>query len=123
MRSISGRTGNPVTRLADFYGAYVDAKGDTEGPDTRSAKALRAHCLTPAFAERLAAWERKNHVDGVLRAENVPVQWKVNGRYSREILVTHSFGGGESPTVKTNLVAKLDPVHRDVTDMRAKSGH
>ncbi|GGR92078.1 hypothetical protein GCM10010269_34060 [Streptomyces humidus] len=122
VRSVSGRTGDSVTQVADFYGAYVDAKDDPMGPDTALVKALRAHYLTPAFAERLAAWEKKNKVDGVLRARHVPVDWTVSeSGNSREIVVTHAFGGGESPTVRTNLVVELEPVFGDVTDIRTTS--
>ncbi|MFJ6832496.1 hypothetical protein [Streptomyces sp. NPDC091209] len=122
VRSVSGTTGDSVTRIADFYGAYVDAKDDPAGPDTALAKTLRAHYLTPAFAKQLEAWEKKNKVDGVLRAQNVPVQWTVSeGGNSREIVVTHTFGGGESPTVTTNLVVELEPVFGDVTDIRTTS--
>ncbi|MDG5801267.1 hypothetical protein P9869_00985 [Streptomyces ossamyceticus] len=123
-RSVSGRTGDSVTRIADFYGAYVDAKDAPEGPDTKLATALRTHYLEPAFAKRLAAWEKKNNLDGVLRAQNVPVDWTVSeGRNSREIRVTHAFGGGETPTVTTDLVVKLEPVSGDVTDIRRTSTH
>ncbi|WP_257234391.1 hypothetical protein [Streptomyces sp. JV178] len=123
-RSVSGRTGDSVTRIADFYGAYVDAKDGAENPDTKLAKALRTHYLAPAFAKRLTAWEKKNNVDGVLRAQNVPVDWTVSeGRNSREIRVTHAFGGGETPTVTTDLVVKLEPVSGDVTDIRRTSTH
>ncbi|WP_055715147.1 hypothetical protein [Streptomyces torulosus] len=123
-RSVSGRTGDSVTQIADFYGAYVDAKDDAAGPDTKLAKALRTHYLTPAFAKRLAAWEKKNNLDGVLRAQNVPVDWTVSeGRNSREIRVTHAFGGGETPTVTADLVVKLEPASGDVTDIRRTSTH
>ncbi|MFF2368554.1 hypothetical protein ACFVU0_38410 [Streptomyces sp. NPDC058122] len=122
VRSISGRTGDSVTQVADFYGAYVDAKDAPAGPDTALSKALRTHYLTPAFAKKLAAWEKKNQADGVLRAQNVPVQWTVSeGRNSREVAVTLTYGGGESPTVTTNLVAELEPVSGDVTDIRTTS--
>ncbi|MGW3663944.1 hypothetical protein [Streptomyces sp. NPDC005141] len=122
VRSVSGRTGDSVTQVADFYGAYVDAKDDAAGPDTALSTALRAHYLTPAFAKQLKAWEKKNKADGVLRAQNVPVDWTVSeGRNSREIVVTHAFGGGESPTVRTNLVVELEPVFGDVTDIRTTS--
>ncbi|MEU0008247.1 hypothetical protein ABZ079_29330 [Streptomyces sp. NPDC006314] len=122
VRSISGRTGDSVTRVADFYGAYIDAKDGAADPDTALVKALRAHYLAPTFAKRLAAWEKKNKADGVLRAQSVPVDWTVSeGRNSREIAVTHAFGGGETPTVWTNLVVELEPVFGDVTDIRTAS--
>ncbi|MFJ7963566.1 hypothetical protein [Streptomyces sp. NPDC096324] len=122
VRSISGTTGDSVTQVADFYGAYVDAKDAPAGPDTALSKALRAHYLTPALAKKLAAWEKKNQADGVLRAQNVPVQWTVSeGRNSREVAVTLTYGGGESPTVTTDLVAELEPVSGDVNDIRTTS--
>ncbi|MET9899862.1 hypothetical protein [Streptomyces sp. NPDC006446] len=122
VRSVSGRTGDSVTQVADFYGAYVDAKDAPSGPDAALAKALRAHYLAPAFAKRLEAWEKKNQVDGVLRAQNVPVQWTVSeGGNSRDVAVTLTFGGGESPTVRTNLVVGLEPVFGDVTGIRTTS--
>ncbi|MFI1442305.1 hypothetical protein [Streptomyces fructofermentans] len=121
-RSVSGFNGDPVTRVADFYGAYVDAKDAAEGPDTALAKALRAHYLTPAFAKRLALWERANGADGVLRAQNVPARWTVSeGGNGLEVVVTLTFGGGESPTVRTGLVVELEPVSGDVTDIRTAS--
>ncbi|WP_329302236.1 DUF3828 domain-containing protein [Streptomyces sp. NBC_00659] len=122
LRTVSGFNGDVVTQVADFYGAYVDAKDAPAGPDAALAKALRAHYLTPAFAKQLKAWEKTNQADGVLRAQNVPVQWTVSeGANSREIAVTHTFGGGESPTVTTNLVVELEPVFGDITDIRTTS--
>ncbi|WP_326579638.1 hypothetical protein [Streptomyces sp. NBC_00481] len=121
VRSVSGRTGDSVTQVADFYGAYVDAKDAPRGPDKALAKALRAHYLTPTLAKKLTAWEKKNKMDGVLRARNVPVDWTVTGDgESREIAVTHSFGGGESPTTTTHLVVKAD-AFKGVTDIRTTS--
>ncbi|MFD8735417.1 hypothetical protein ACFV06_10865 [Streptomyces sp. NPDC059618] len=117
-RSVSGRVGDSVTQVADFYGAYVDAKDAPRGPDSTLVKALRTHYLTPAFAKKLAAWEKTNKVDGVLRAQNVPVDWTVAGDgVSREITVTHRFGGGESPTTTTNLVVEADAVD-GIADIR-----
>ncbi|MGW1067923.1 hypothetical protein ACWD4F_25770 [Streptomyces aureus] len=123
VRSVNGRTGDSVTQVADLYGAYVDAKDAPRGPDTALAKALRTHYLTPAFAKKLEAWEKKNQADGVLRAQNVPVDWTVRGDgESREITVTHRFGGGESPTVTTNLVVRADAVD-GVSDIRTANAH
>ncbi|WP_105974833.1 hypothetical protein [Streptomyces geranii] len=102
---ISGTRGQAVTRVADFYGAYIDAKGDYTDPDSALATALRKHYLTTDFAKRLAAWEQKNGVDGVLRAQNVPVRWKVtdNGAVGmgHEVVVTLTYGsGGTTQTTK-----------------------
>ncbi|WP_371476763.1 hypothetical protein [Kitasatospora sp. NBC_00315] len=109
--SVSGTNGQSVTRVADFYGAYIDAKGDYEDPDGTLATALRAHYLTPEFAERLAAWEEENGADGVLRAQNVPARWTVtdNGAVgnSHEVVVTLTYGSGET-TQKSKLFVLVE---------------
>jgi len=73
------KTGSPVTtidRVADFYGAYIDAVYDT-GRGRRLATELRKFYLTAGLQRSLAAWERGNHADGVLRAQNAPTAWAV----------------------------------------------
>ncbi|MCX4580348.1 hypothetical protein OHB41_45795 [Streptomyces sp. NBC_01571] len=110
-QSVSGTPGQAVTRVADFYGAYIDAKGDYTDPDVTLATTLRKHYLTPAFAERLAAWEKKNNTDGVLRAQNVPGRWTVtdNGAVGNghEVVVTLTFGSGET-TQKPKLYVLVE---------------
>ncbi|MFF7388604.1 hypothetical protein ACFZAE_09155 [Streptomyces scabiei] len=114
-KSVTGTPGTVVTRVADFYGAYIDAKGDYADPDTTLAKALRKHYLTPDFAERLAAWEKKNGADGVLRAQNVPARWTVsdNGSmgHSHEVVVTLTFGSGTT-TQKVKLFVVVERYDR-----------
>jgi hypothetical protein len=73
------RSGSPtsaVDRVADFYGAYIDAVYDA-GRNRRLANDLRDFYLTRQLRERLATWEQRNHADGVLRAQNVPIAWAV----------------------------------------------
>ncbi|MBZ3906653.1 hypothetical protein [Streptomyces griseiscabiei] len=114
-KSVTGTPGQAVTRVADFYGAYIDAKGDYTDPDVTLAKALRKHYLTPDFAKRLAAWETKNGADGVLRAQNVPARWTVtdNGSlgHSHEVVVTLTFGSGKT-TQKTKLYVLVERYNR-----------
>lgn len=114
-KSVSGTSGQVVTRIADFYGAYIDAKGDYTDPDAALATALRKHYLTPDFAKRLAAWEKKNAVDGVLRAQNIPARWTVtdNGSmgHSHEVVVTLTYGSGET-TQKTKLFVLVERYNR-----------
>ncbi|SES46811.1 hypothetical protein SAMN04487983_106126 [Streptomyces sp. yr375] len=74
-RSVSGKPSDNITRIADFYGAYIDAVTDEGGGKLKDE--LRKHYLTPAFQKELNAWEAKNHADGVLLAQNVPLAWKV----------------------------------------------
>ncbi|WP_406260063.1 hypothetical protein OH779_01860 [Actinacidiphila glaucinigra] len=110
-RSVSGTPGQAMTRVADFYGAYIDAKGDYEDSDGTLATVLRNHYLTPDFALRLAAWEEENGVDGVLRAQNVPARWTVtdNGAVGNghEVIVTLTFGSGGT-TQKIKLFVLLE---------------
>ncbi|MFJ9458439.1 hypothetical protein ACIRST_25540 [Kitasatospora sp. NPDC101447] len=85
----SGSLDSAVDRVADFYGAYIDAVSDgTDGLGDQ----LRAHYLTEDLRRRLAAWEEANHADGVLRAQDVPTRWEV--RY-------HDSGAGHLFTTVT----------------------
>ncbi|MER5477594.1 hypothetical protein ABT026_11555 [Streptomyces sp. NPDC002734] len=119
-RTITGRSAEALTRVADFYGAYVDAKGDYADPDRALATALRDHYLEAGFATRLAAWETENGVDGVLRAQNVPARWTVtdNGAVGNghEVVVTLTFGSGETAQ-RTTLFVLLGRYDR-VVDIR-----
>lgn len=71
----SGSNGPVYDRVADFYGAYIDAVTDSGSGhlDTQ----LRAFYLTSGLRSRLATWENREHADGVLRAQDVPRAWKV----------------------------------------------
>ncbi|MFF0202587.1 hypothetical protein [Streptomyces sp. NPDC005017] len=100
-RSVGGKPTDDITRIADFYGAYTDARSDEGGGSL--AKALRGHYLTPALQKQLAAWENREHADGVLRAQNVPLAWKVtdNGTVGNrtEAVVTLTWGSGTTSLV------------------------
>ncbi|MEV5800964.1 hypothetical protein [Streptomyces collinus] len=104
-RSVSGKANDNITRIADFYGTYIDAVYDEDSG--KLGKALRSHYLTPAFQKELAAWEDREHADGVLRAQNVPLAWKVtdNGtaRNHTEAIVTLTWSRGSS----TKLVVDM----------------
>ncbi|GHK05626.1 hypothetical protein ACWEWI_09815 [Streptomyces sp. NPDC003753] len=104
-RSVSGTPSDNITRIADFYGAYIDAVIDEDRGNL--GQALRSHYLTPAFEKELAAWEDREHADGVLRAQNVPLAWKVtdNGttRNYTEAVVTLTW----SRDTTTKLVVDM----------------
>ncbi|MGV9993471.1 hypothetical protein [Streptomyces sp. NPDC003374] len=104
-RVVSGKPSDDITRVADFYGTYIDAVLDEDRGGL--GRALRSHYLTPAFQKELAAWEDREGADGVLRAQNVPVAWKVTangttGTYT-EAVVTLTWGGGTT----TRLVVDM----------------
>ncbi|MFF7858718.1 hypothetical protein [Streptomyces sp. NPDC007904] len=98
-RSVSGKSSDNITRIANFYGAYIDAATDEGGGDLEEA--LRSHYLTAGFQKELNAWEEKNGANGVLRAQNVPLAWKVtdNGTTDHtEAVITLTWG--QSSTTK-----------------------
>ncbi|MER6960436.1 hypothetical protein [Streptomyces sp. NPDC000618] len=108
-RSVSGKPSDNVTRIADFYGAYIDAVTDEGGG--RLADELRKHYLTPAFQKELTAWEDENHANGVLQAQNVPLAWKVtdNGTANyTEAVVTLTWGGNQT----TKLIVDMTRGHK-----------
>ncbi|TVL93551.1 hypothetical protein [Streptomyces sp. SAJ15] len=73
--TVSGSPSSPLTRVGDFFGAYIDARNDEGG--AALASALRKHYLSAGLQKELAAWAKKNGADGVLRAQNVPTKWSV----------------------------------------------
>ncbi|MEV7140882.1 hypothetical protein [Streptomyces tauricus] len=108
-RSVVGQPSNSVTRIADFYGAYIDAQsGPGEGGNLVTE--LRKYYVDADYLKEVEAWEDKNHADGVLRAQNVPAKWAVtdNGAADHsEALVTLTWG--DRSTVK--LVVDMNRDH------------
>ncbi|MEV6008731.1 hypothetical protein AB0M29_18170 [Streptomyces sp. NPDC051976] len=104
-RTVSGKPSDNITRIADFYGAYIDARTD---PDTggKLATQLRDYYIDSAYLKKLVAWEHTNEADGVLRAQNVPASWTVtdNGTADHtEARITLTWGSGQ----KTRLVVDM----------------
>ncbi|MEW1824680.1 hypothetical protein [Streptomyces sp. NPDC088196] len=96
-RTVSGSPDDNITRISDFYGAYIDAESDLDNGGGKLATELRNYYLTPAYLKELKAWEAKNHADGVLQAQNTPMRWKVtdNGTADyTEATITLTWGGG-----------------------------
>ncbi|MFG2983576.1 hypothetical protein ACGFYQ_20400 [Streptomyces sp. NPDC048258] len=89
--SVSGSPEAAFTRIADFYGSYIDAVYDGDG---RTADRLRGFYLSEPLQAELRQWEETNHADGVLRAQNVPIEWRVTstgsgvGRTSATVTLT-----------------------------------
>ncbi|MFB6812467.1 hypothetical protein [Streptomyces sp. NPDC056387] len=92
--SVSGGPEGAFTRITDFYGAYIDAVYDGDGA---LADRLRAAYLSVPLQRELRTWEDAHHADGVLRAQNVPLRWKVtstgNGMGKANATVTLTWGG------------------------------
>ncbi|MFF9306915.1 hypothetical protein [Streptomyces sp. NPDC014777] len=103
-RSVSGKPSDNITRIADFYGAYIDAVTDENSGGL--GQALRSQYLTPAFQKELNAWEAKNHANGVLRAQNVPLAWKVTDRGTAdhtEAVITLTWSKSSTTTLIVDM--------------------
>ena len=111
-RSVSGKPSDPITRIADFYGAYIDAVNDPDHGG-KLAGELRKYYLTAGFQKELKAWEEKNHANGVLRAQNVPLKWKVtdNGTADHtEAVVTLTWGGGQTTRLIVDMTRRSQKI-------------
>ncbi|MEU3724505.1 hypothetical protein [Streptomyces sp. NPDC031705] len=106
-QSVSGSPEGAFTRIADFYGSYVDAVYDGDGA---TADRLRSFYLSESLQRELAQWEEAHHANGVLRAQNVPLQWKVtstgSGTGKTNATVTLTWGGGS--TTRIHVQADLE---------------
>ncbi|WP_328493152.1 hypothetical protein OHS59_10700 [Streptomyces sp. NBC_00414] len=112
-RSVSGQPSNSVTRITDFYGAYIDAQsGPGEGGDLVTE--LRKYYVHADYLKELEAWEDENHADGVLRAQNVPAKWTVtdNGTADHtEAVVTLTWGDRTKTTIIVDMNRDHEIIH------------
>ncbi|MFJ1887454.1 hypothetical protein [Streptomyces sp. NPDC088170] len=87
-------------QVAHFYGAYIDAVSADGGG--KLATALRTFYLTPGLRSQLKTWEQRNHADGVLRAQNTPIAFRVTPDDSAAghtwSTVRLTWSGGKHPT-------------------------
>ncbi|MFF5705086.1 hypothetical protein ACFY7H_21645 [Streptomyces sp. NPDC012794] len=107
--SVSGSPEGAFTRIADFYGSYVDAMYDGDGV---TADRLRSFYLSEPLQRELRQWEDTHHANGVLRAQNVPVEWKVTS--------TGSGAGKTNATVTLTWSASSTTQIRVQADLRTK---
>ncbi|MGW4194810.1 hypothetical protein [Streptomyces sp. NPDC005004] len=113
---------NVTQRVADFYGAYIDAVWDGEDPASATdAKALRGFYLTASARKKVTVWEHENHADGILFAQNTPVKWKAaytgSGMGHATTRVTLTWSDGKHPEV-TRIDVQSDLTTRKITDLR-----
>ncbi|MER5731869.1 hypothetical protein ABT084_26625 [Streptomyces sp. NPDC002138] len=113
--SVSGSPEGAFTRIADFYGAYIDAVYDGDGT---TADQLRSFYLSKPLQTELKKWEETNHANGVLRAQNVPSQWKVtstgSGAGKTSATVTLTWGGGTT----TQIHVQADLATKKITSIK-----
>ncbi|MEU0007884.1 hypothetical protein ABZ079_27265 [Streptomyces sp. NPDC006314] len=120
--SAQGDPRNVTQHVADFYGAYVDSVWATDDPSAAaSAKALRAFYLSAGAQKKVAAYEKKEHADGILFAQNVPVKWKVtsagSGAGHATSRVTLTWSDGPHAQVST-IDVRSDLKTLKITDLR-----
>ncbi|MEV6838468.1 hypothetical protein AB0N17_28830 [Streptomyces sp. NPDC051133] len=113
---------NVTQHVADFYGAYVDAVWATDDKSAGdAAKALRAFYLSAAAQKKVAAFEKKEHADGILFAQNVPVKWSVaytgSGAGHATSRVTLTWSGGKHPEV-SRIDVQSDLKTLKITDLK-----
>jgi hypothetical protein len=113
-----GAPNSALDRVADFYGAYIDA---VYGNHPRLAGVLRMDYLTHSLQTQLAIWEQRMHADGVLRAQNVPLAWKVSyqgsGMGHMWSVVTLTWGTGRHATT-TRLAVQSDLATRLISGIK-----
>ena len=118
----SGSNGPAYDKVADFYGAYIDAVTD-EGSGHLDTQ-LRTFYLTSSLRSRLATWEKHEHADGVLRAQDVPRAWKVtagdSGMGHTWSTVRLTWGSAQHPTY-SYLTVQSDLATQKISDIKQKS--
>ncbi|WP_028803534.1 hypothetical protein [Streptomyces sp. 142MFCol3.1] len=118
----SGSNGPAYDRVADFYGAYIDAV--TDSGSGRLDSQLRGFYLTSGLRSRLAGWENREHADGVLRAQDVPRAWKVtagdSGMGHTWSTVRLTWGSAQHPTY-TYLTVRSDLATKKISDIKPRS--
>ncbi|MGY0020856.1 hypothetical protein ACVHNB_17950 [Streptomyces sp. YJ-C3] len=110
-----------TNRVADFYGAYIDAVWDNEDAGSAAVtKALRGFYLSDAARKKVAAYEAREHADGILFAQNVPVKWTVtytgSGTGHSTALVTLTWNDGKNPEI-SKIKVQSDLATRKITDL------
>ncbi|MFB0631867.1 hypothetical protein [Streptomyces sp. AB3(2024)] len=110
-QSVSGSPEGAFSRISDFYGSYIDAVYDGDG---RTADQLRSFYLSQPLRQELERWEETNHANGVLRAQNVPTQWKVtstgSGTGKTNATVTLTWGGGDTTQIHVQADLKTKKI-------------
>ncbi|GHH44251.1 hypothetical protein [Streptomyces candidus] len=95
-----GTAATPATEVNRFLTAYRHA---VLGVGTRTPGAIRKAYLTKELDARLSEWAVRNHADPVLRAQNVPKDWKVRNHSTTagtsKVVVTQIWGGAPDTRV------------------------
>lgn len=119
---VQGDPRSSTQRVADFYGAYIDTVWDGRDPASAAdARALKDFYLTAGARRKVAAYEAREHADGILFAQNVPVRWKVaytgSGGGHATSRVTLIWSDSRNAEV-TKIDVRSDLRTRKITDLR-----
>ncbi|MFI9601453.1 hypothetical protein ACIHCX_16535 [Streptomyces sp. NPDC052043] len=120
--AVQGDPRDAIQRVADFYGAYIDAAWDGQDPASGTqANALKAFYLSTAARKKVAAYEASEHADGILFAQNIPVKWQVaytgSGAGRATTLVTLTWSDSKNAEV-TKIAVQSDLRTHKITDLK-----
>jgi len=105
--------------ITKVRGAFNEVEGSGH-LDTQ----LRTFYLTSGLRSRLATWEKHEHADGVLRAQDVPRAWKVtagdSGMGHTWSTVRLTWGSAQHPTY-SYLTVQSDLATQKISDIKRKS--
>ncbi|MFJ2738771.1 hypothetical protein ACIO3O_03790 [Streptomyces sp. NPDC087440] len=95
-----GETRTPAAEVNTFFKAYRKA---VQGSGPHTPEQVRKAHLTAELDAQLAAWAEQNHADPVLRAQNVPKDWKVRNHAqtatTATVIVTQIWGASPDTEV------------------------
>ncbi|MFI0975523.1 hypothetical protein ACH4SP_00685 [Streptomyces sp. NPDC021093] len=100
--SADGRceTRTPALEVNHFFKTYRKA---VQGTGPRTPEEVRKAHLTAELDAQLTEWAEQNHADPVLRAQNVPKDWKVRNHSTTAttatVIVTQIWGGSPDTEV------------------------
>ncbi|MGW7411037.1 hypothetical protein [Streptomyces sp. NPDC054863] len=98
--AVPGETRAPAIEVNHFFKSYRKA---VLGTGSRTPEEVRKAHLTAELDARLTKWAEQNHADPVMRAQNVPKDWKVRNHATTAttatVIVTEIWGGSPDTEV------------------------
>ncbi|CAM5449733.1 hypothetical protein GCM10010329_34480 [Streptomyces spiroverticillatus] len=114
--AVQGETRTPATEVNHFFKAYRKA---AQGSGPQAPEQVRKAHLTAELDARLTAWAEENHADPVMRAQNIPKDWKVRNHgqtaTTATVIVTEIWGASPDTEV-WYTVRRSDLKITDLTD-------
>ncbi|MEU8892372.1 hypothetical protein [Streptomyces sp. NPDC048442] len=114
--AVRGETRAPAIEVNHFFKSY---RKSVLGTGSRTPEEVRRAHLTAELDARLTEWAAQNHADPVMRAQNVPKDWKVRNHSmtatTATVIVTEIWGGSPDTEV-WYTVRRSDLKITDLTD-------